>query len=49
MKCHPERSEGSLYLALFNPVGKILSGPVVFLAFDSPRRDPKDIIFTSPH
>ena len=27
---------------------EILSGPVVFLAFDSPRRDPKDIIFVNP-
>jgi len=27
---------------------KILEGPVVFLAIDAPRRDPKDIIFESP-
>jgi len=27
---------------------KILEGPVVFLAFDTPRRDPKDIIFVNP-
>jgi mannose-6-phosphate isomerase-like protein (cupin superfamily) len=26
---------------------EIHSGPVVFLAFDSPRRDPKDIIFVN--
>ena len=26
----------------------ILEGPVVFLAFDTPRRDPKDIIFVNP-
>ena len=27
---------------------KILDGPVVFLSFDTPRRDPKDIIFVNP-
>ena len=27
---------------------KILEGPVVFLAIDTPRRDPKDIIFVNP-
>jgi mannose-6-phosphate isomerase-like protein (cupin superfamily) len=27
---------------------KILEAPVVFLAFDTPRRDPKDIIFVNP-
>jgi mannose-6-phosphate isomerase-like protein (cupin superfamily) len=27
---------------------KILEQPVVFLAFDTPRRDPKDIIFVNP-
>jgi mannose-6-phosphate isomerase-like protein (cupin superfamily) len=27
---------------------KILEGPVVFLALDTPRRDPKDIIFVNP-
>jgi quercetin dioxygenase-like cupin family protein len=26
----------------------ILEGPVVFLAIDAPRRDPKDIIFVNP-
>lgn len=26
----------------------ILEGPVVFLAIDTPRRDPKDIIFVNP-
>ena len=26
----------------------ILEGPVVFLAIDTPRRDPKDIIFVHP-
>lgn len=26
---------------------KILEGPVVFLSFDTPRRDPKDIIFVN--
>lgn len=27
---------------------KILDGLVVFLSFDTPRRDPKDIIFVNP-
>ena len=27
---------------------KILEGPVVFLAIDTPRRDPKDIVFVNP-
>jgi mannose-6-phosphate isomerase-like protein (cupin superfamily) len=27
---------------------KILEGPVVFFAIDTPRRDPKDIIFVNP-
>jgi mannose-6-phosphate isomerase-like protein (cupin superfamily) len=27
---------------------RILEGPVVFLSFDTPRRDPKDIIFVNP-
>jgi len=27
---------------------KILEGPVVFLSFDAPRRDPRDIIFVNP-
>lgn len=27
---------------------KILEGPVVFLSFDTPRRDPQDIIFVNP-
>jgi mannose-6-phosphate isomerase-like protein (cupin superfamily) len=27
---------------------KIMEGPVVFLSFDTPRRDPKDIIFVNP-
>jgi mannose-6-phosphate isomerase-like protein (cupin superfamily) len=27
---------------------KMLEGPVVFLAIDTPRRDPKDIIFVNP-
>lgn len=27
---------------------EILEGPVVFLSFDTPRRDPKDIIFVNP-
>lgn len=26
----------------------ILEGPVIFLSFDTPRRDPKDIIFVNP-
>jgi mannose-6-phosphate isomerase-like protein (cupin superfamily) len=26
----------------------ILEGPVVFLSFDTPRRDPKDVIFVNP-
>jgi mannose-6-phosphate isomerase-like protein (cupin superfamily) len=27
---------------------EIFSGPVVFLAIDAPRRDPKDIVFVNP-
>ena len=27
---------------------RILEGPVVFLSFDTPRRDPKDILFVNP-
>ena len=27
---------------------QILEGPVVFLAIDTPRRDPKDIVFVNP-
>jgi mannose-6-phosphate isomerase-like protein (cupin superfamily) len=27
---------------------KMIEGPVVFLAIDTPRRDPKDIIFVNP-
>jgi hypothetical protein len=27
---------------------KILQDPVVFLAIDTPRRDPKDIVFVNP-
>jgi mannose-6-phosphate isomerase-like protein (cupin superfamily) len=27
---------------------RIFEGPVVFLSFDTPRRDPKDIIFVNP-
>jgi mannose-6-phosphate isomerase-like protein (cupin superfamily) len=27
---------------------QILEGPVVFLSFDTPRRDPKDIVFVNP-
>ena len=27
---------------------KILEGPVAFLSFDTPRRDPKDVIFVNP-
>ena len=27
---------------------KIIDGPVAFLSFDTPRRDPKDIIFVNP-
>ena len=27
---------------------RIIEGPVVFLSFDTPRRDPKDIIFVNP-
>jgi hypothetical protein len=26
----------------------MIEGPVVFLAIDTPRRDPKDIIFVNP-
>ncbi len=29
-------------------LSKILDGPVVILSFDTPRRDPKDIIFVNP-
>ena len=28
-------------------IPKILEGPVVFLSFDTPRRDPKDVIFVN--
>jgi mannose-6-phosphate isomerase-like protein (cupin superfamily) len=31
-----------------HPLPRILEEPVVFLAFDTPRRDPKDIIFVNP-
>ena len=27
---------------------RILEEPVVFLSFDTPRRDPKDVIFVNP-
>ena len=27
---------------------RMIEGPVVFLAIDTPRRDPKDIIFVNP-
>jgi len=27
---------------------RILDGPVIFLSFDTPKRDPKDIIFVNP-
>ena len=27
---------------------KLLEEPVVFLSFDTPRRDPKDVIFVNP-
>jgi hypothetical protein len=27
---------------------KLLEDPVVFLLFDTPRRDPKDVIFVNP-
>jgi hypothetical protein len=27
---------------------RILEGPVVFLSFDTPRRDPKDVILVNP-
>jgi mannose-6-phosphate isomerase-like protein (cupin superfamily) len=27
---------------------KLIEGPVVFLAIDTPRRDPKDVIFVNP-
>jgi hypothetical protein len=27
---------------------KIFEGPVVFLSFDTPRREPEDIIFVNP-
>ena len=27
---------------------EILEGPVVFLSVDTPRRDPKDVIFVNP-
>lgn len=29
-------------------IPKILDEPVVFLSFDTPRRDPKDVIFVNP-
>ena len=29
-------------------LAQIIEGPVVFLAIDTPRRDPKDIVFVNP-
>ncbi len=33
---------------IIHALPKILEAPVVFLAIDTPRRDPKDIIFVNP-
>ena len=34
--------------SIVHALPKILEGPVAFLSFDTPRRDPKDIIFVNP-
>jgi mannose-6-phosphate isomerase-like protein (cupin superfamily) len=34
--------------SIVHALPKIIEGPVVFLSFDTPRRDPKDIIFVNP-
>jgi mannose-6-phosphate isomerase-like protein (cupin superfamily) len=34
--------------SIVHALPKILEGPVIFLSFDTPRRDPKDIIFVNP-
>ena len=34
--------------SIVHALPKILEEPVVFLSFDTPRRDPKDIIFVNP-
>ena len=33
---------------IIHALPKIMEGPVVFLSLDTPRRDPKDIIFVNP-
>ena len=33
---------------IVHAIPKIFEEPVVFLAFDTPRREPKDIIFVNP-
>jgi mannose-6-phosphate isomerase-like protein (cupin superfamily) len=33
---------------IIHALPKIIEGPVVFLSIDTPRRDPKDIIFVNP-
>ena len=33
---------------IIHALPKLIEGPVVFLAIDTPRRDPKDIIFVNP-
>lgn len=33
---------------IIHALPEIIAGPVVFLAIDTPRRDPKDIIFVNP-
>ncbi len=46
-----EFSAGGLLLfkrRIVHALPRILEGPVVFLAVDTPRRDPKDIIFVNP-
>ena len=35
-------------MGLVHALPKILDGLMVFLSFDTPRRDPKDIIFVNP-
>ena len=32
---------------IIHTLPQILSGPIIFLAIDTPRRDPKDIIFVN--
>ena len=52
-----DRSNGSEFTAgdllffkrrVIHALPRIIEGPVVFLAIDAPRRDPKDIVFVNP-